>query len=55
MLTLVLQCGHVNCRENMATTEYRRGHGTLTLGKLIGPTGPCQSGSQFQLAFRRAT
>ena len=37
MLTLVLRRGHVNSRENMATAEYRRGHGTLILRKRIGP------------------
>ena len=39
MLTLVLRRGHVNSRENMATAEYRRGHGTLILRKLSGPEG----------------
>ena len=37
MLTLVLRRGHVNSRENMATAEYRRGHGTLHCEKVIGP------------------
>ena len=36
MPTLVLQCGHVNRLKNMALAEYRRGHGTLILGNLIG-------------------
>ncbi len=37
MLTLVLQREHVNRRENMATAEYRRSHGTLHCEKVIGP------------------
>ena len=37
MLTLVLRRGHVNSRENMATAEYRRGHGTRHCEKVIGP------------------
>ena len=37
MLTLVPRRGHVNSRENMATAEYRRGHGTLHCEKVIGP------------------
>mgnify|MGYP007034349714 CR=1 FL=1 len=37
MPTLVLQCGHENLRANMATSEYRRGHGTPHLEKVIGP------------------
>ncbi len=37
MPTLVLRRGHVNNRENMATAEYHRGHGTLILRKLSGP------------------
>ncbi len=37
MLTLVLQCEHVNSLENMATAEYRRGHGTLIWRKLSSP------------------
>ena len=39
MLTLVLRRGHVNSRENMATAEYRRGHGTRHCEKVIGPGG----------------
>ena len=37
MPTLVLQCGHENLRANMATSEYRRGHSTPHLEKVIGP------------------
>mgnify|MGYP007034350346 CR=1 FL=1 len=37
MPTLVLRRGHVNRRENMATAEYRRGHGTRHCEKVIGP------------------
>ena len=37
MPTLVLQCGHENLRANMPTPEYRRGHGTPHLEKVIGP------------------
>ncbi len=44
MLTLVLRRGHVNSRENMATAEYRRGHGTLHCEKVIGPGGQWPSG-----------
>ena len=39
MLTLVLQREHVNSLENMATAEYRRGHGTLIMRKPSGPEG----------------
>ncbi len=38
MPTLVRQCGHENLRANMATSEYRRGHGTPQLKKVIGPS-----------------
>ena len=43
MLTLVLQREHVNSLENMATAEYRRGHGTLIWRKLIGPGMACRA------------
>ena len=42
MLTLVLRRGHVNRRENMATAEYRRGHGTRHCEKVIGPAGTAE-------------
>ena len=49
MLTLVLRRGHVNSRENMATAEYRRGHGTRHCEKVIGP------GADFRFMLAKGT
>ena len=40
MPTPVRRCGHENLRANMATAEYRRGHGTHYLEQLLGPDVP---------------
>ena len=37
MPTPVRRCGHENLRTNMATAEYRRGHGTPHFFKVICP------------------
>jgi hypothetical protein len=37
MLTPVRRCEHVNLGKSMATTEDRRGHGTLYCEHLIDP------------------
>ncbi len=50
MLTLVLRRGHVNSRENMATAEYRRGHGTRHCEKVIGPGCPLNADCRMRNA-----
>ena len=54
MFTLVLQREHVNSLENMATAEYRRGHGTLIWRKLIGPARAPEKAVDFDLWRGRA-
>ncbi len=54
MLTLVPRRGHVNSRENMATAEYRRGHGTLHCEKVIGPATNRDSIAVFSAIFTLA-